>query len=244
MEYRAGRRSTASCGLTTTEILTHVSPGGVRALHIMGENPMMSEPNLNSHASHDATVGVPGRRRTCSSTSRARLPMFSCRRLRGRRKKARSPTPTGGFSACAKRWSRAGSRDPIGRSSVILPRASKRSLAGPDTPSGPTSSRPKCSKRWVRWCRNTPASNISASRSQGLQTPVWDDSHPGTPFLFAETFPSGSGKFHPLEYVPAVEMPDEEYPVHPHHRTPARTLARRHADAPFEARRAVSGSAH
>ena len=47
---------------------------------------------------------------------------------------------------------------------------------------------------------------------QGLQTPVWDDNHPGTPYLFAETFPSGKGKFHPLEYVPAVEMPDEEYP--------------------------------
>jgi len=47
---------------------------------------------------------------------------------------------------------------------------------------------------------------------QGLQTPVWDDNHSGTPFLFAETFPSGKGKFHPLEYLPSVEMPDEEYP--------------------------------
>ncbi|MFZ6018141.1 MAG: molybdopterin oxidoreductase family protein, partial [Chloroflexota bacterium] len=34
-------------GLTTTEILAAVHPGGVRALYIMGENPMMSEPNLN-----------------------------------------------------------------------------------------------------------------------------------------------------------------------------------------------------
>jgi predicted molibdopterin-dependent oxidoreductase YjgC len=46
----------------------------------------------------------------------------------------------------------------------------------------------------------------------GLQTPVWDDQHPGTRFLFAETFPSGKGKFHPLDYVPSVEMPDEQYP--------------------------------
>jgi len=36
-----------SPGLTTTEILSSVGPGGVRALYIMGENPMMSEPNLN-----------------------------------------------------------------------------------------------------------------------------------------------------------------------------------------------------
>ena len=47
---------------------------------------------------------------------------------------------------------------------------------------------------------------------QGLQTPVWDDHHPGTPYLFADNFPSGKGKFHPLEYIPSVEMPDDEYP--------------------------------
>jgi predicted molibdopterin-dependent oxidoreductase YjgC len=46
----------------------------------------------------------------------------------------------------------------------------------------------------------------------GLQTPVWDEKHPGTPYLFSETFPRGRGKFHPLEYVPSVELPDDEYP--------------------------------
>ena len=35
-------------GLTTTEILSSVGPGGVHSLYIMGENPMMSEPNLNN----------------------------------------------------------------------------------------------------------------------------------------------------------------------------------------------------
>jgi predicted molibdopterin-dependent oxidoreductase YjgC len=48
---------------------------------------------------------------------------------------------------------------------------------------------------------------------EGLQTPVLDDSHPGTPFLFSEQFPRGKGKFHPLEYSPSAEMPDEEYPI-------------------------------
>jgi predicted molibdopterin-dependent oxidoreductase YjgC len=47
----------------------------------------------------------------------------------------------------------------------------------------------------------------------GLQTPVWDDGHPGTPFLFEKTFPRGRGKFHPLDFRPAVEMPDDEYPL-------------------------------
>ena len=39
-------------GLTTTEILSERPPGGVRALYIMGENPMMSEPNLNLTRHH------------------------------------------------------------------------------------------------------------------------------------------------------------------------------------------------
>jgi predicted molibdopterin-dependent oxidoreductase YjgC len=46
----------------------------------------------------------------------------------------------------------------------------------------------------------------------GLQTPVWDESHPGTPHLFTESFPRGRGKFHPLEFIPSVELPDDEYP--------------------------------
>jgi predicted molibdopterin-dependent oxidoreductase YjgC len=36
--------------------------------------------------------------------------------------------------------------------------------------------------------------------------------HPGTPHLFADSFPRGRGKFTPLDYVPAVEPVDEEYP--------------------------------
>jgi predicted molibdopterin-dependent oxidoreductase YjgC len=48
---------------------------------------------------------------------------------------------------------------------------------------------------------------------EGLQTPVWDESHPGTPFLFAEEFPRGRGKFHPMRYNPAVEMPNDEFPL-------------------------------
>ena len=47
----------------------------------------------------------------------------------------------------------------------------------------------------------------------GLQTPVIDENHPGTPFLFSERFPRGRGKFHPLEYSPSAEVPDEDYPL-------------------------------
>jgi predicted molibdopterin-dependent oxidoreductase YjgC len=46
----------------------------------------------------------------------------------------------------------------------------------------------------------------------GLIYPVPNMDHPGTPTLFTETFPRGRGKFHPLEYVPVREQADDEYP--------------------------------
>ena len=36
----------------------------------------------------------------------------------------------------------------------------------------------------------------------GLQTPVIDENHPGTPFLFSERFPRGRGKFHAVGIYP------------------------------------------
>ena len=48
---------------------------------------------------------------------------------------------------------------------------------------------------------------------EGLQTPVWDETHPGTADLFTETFPSGKGKFHALDYRPNAESPDADYPL-------------------------------
>ena len=46
----------------------------------------------------------------------------------------------------------------------------------------------------------------------GLQYPVWDMQHPGTPTLFTETFPRGRGKFTPLDFIPVMEEADDEYP--------------------------------
>jgi predicted molibdopterin-dependent oxidoreductase YjgC len=48
----------------------------------------------------------------------------------------------------------------------------------------------------------------------GLQYPVPDANHPGTSFLFDDTFPTPDGKatFYPVEFLPPAELPDEEYP--------------------------------
>ncbi|TET74472.1 MAG: formate dehydrogenase subunit alpha, partial [Dehalococcoidia bacterium] len=48
---------------------------------------------------------------------------------------------------------------------------------------------------------------------EGLQWPCPTPEHRGTKFLHAETFTRGKGRFIPLEYRPPAELPDEEYPL-------------------------------
>ncbi|MHB1298348.1 MAG: formate dehydrogenase subunit alpha [Gemmatimonadaceae bacterium] len=51
-------------------------------------------------------------------------------------------------------------------------------------------------------------------RVGGLQYPVPDSSHAGTDFLFDEAFPTADGKalMVPVEYMPPAELPDAEFP--------------------------------
>ncbi len=46
----------------------------------------------------------------------------------------------------------------------------------------------------------------------GLQWPCPDREHPGTKFLHVGKFTRGKGKFHPVTFLPPKEVPDEEYP--------------------------------
>ena len=47
----------------------------------------------------------------------------------------------------------------------------------------------------------------------GLQWPCPNAEHPGTPILHTERFTRGKGRFIPLEYKPPQEQPDDDYPL-------------------------------
>jgi len=47
----------------------------------------------------------------------------------------------------------------------------------------------------------------------GLQWPCPDENHPGTVYLHREKFTRGRGKFRFAVFVPPAELPDEEYPL-------------------------------
>jgi formate dehydrogenase alpha subunit len=198
-------------GLTTTEIMSAVGPGGVRSLYIMGENPMMSEPNLN-HTRHqmeqleflvaqDLFINESG------AFADVFLPATSWAEKEGtftntdrRVQRVRQAIPPRGqarpdWQVICDLAQRIEAR--LGLSSSAFWEYSHPSQVLEEMGSVVPD------YRGVKYHR---------IEQEGLQVPVWDDQHPGTPFLFEDTFPRGRGKFHPLEYRPAVEMPDDEYP--------------------------------
>lgn len=198
-------------GLTTTEILGHAGPDGVRALYIMGENPMMSEPNLN-HAHQqmqqlDFVVAQDLFINESGAYADVFLPATSW------------AEKDGTFTNTDRRVQRVRQAiAPLGQARPdwqILCDLAKRIEARLGRPT-------------AFWEYTHPAEVLAEMgklvpeyagvryerlESDGLQTPVWDENHPGTPYLFAESFPRGRGKFHPLTYQPSAELPDQDYPL-------------------------------
>jgi formate dehydrogenase major subunit len=48
---------------------------------------------------------------------------------------------------------------------------------------------------------------------KGLQWPCPTEDHPGTPILHTQKFNRGLGLFHAIEYINPAELPDDEYPI-------------------------------
>lgn len=198
-------------GLTTTEILAHAHPGGVRALYIMGENPMMTEPNLNLTRRHMQQLELIIAQDLFINESGAFADIFL--------PAASWAEKDGTFTNTDRRVQRVrqalaprGQARPDWEIICDLARRIERRL-GRTASAGWSYSHP--SEILAELAQASPEyAGVSYERIDqiGLQTPVWDREHAGTPHLFGESFPRGRGKFYPMEFVPAVELPDEEYP--------------------------------
>jgi formate dehydrogenase major subunit/formate dehydrogenase alpha subunit len=65
--------------------------------------------------------------------------------------------------------------------------------------------------------RVTPSyAGISYDRleEEGIHWPCPTPDHPGTPVLHTQAFPIGKGVFHAIEYIPPAEQTDEDYPLY------------------------------
>jgi formate dehydrogenase alpha subunit len=197
-------------GLTTTEILSHVHEGGIRALYIMGENPMMSEPNLNETRKHMQHLEFLVAQDIFINESGAFADVFL------------PATPfaekDGTFSNTDRRVQRVrAAQPPRGHArpdwqilcDLALRLESRLGLATAHW----AYSNPEEILREMASV-NSDYAGITYDRIDkvGLIYPVPTLDHPGTPTLFKESFPRGKGKFHQLDYIPVMEEPNDEYP--------------------------------
>jgi formate dehydrogenase alpha subunit len=197
-------------GLTTTEILGHAHEGGIRSLFIMGENPMMSEPNLNETRKHMQQIEFLVAQDIFINESGAFADVFL------------PATPfaekDGTFSNTDRRVQRVrAAHPPRGQArpdwQIICDLALRiESRLGRDTARWDYSNPEQILREMASV--NSDYAGITYDRIDkvGLIYPVPDLNHPGTPTLFTESFPRGRGKFHTLDYVPVREEPDDEYP--------------------------------
>ncbi|HET9912140.1 MAG TPA: formate dehydrogenase subunit alpha [Anaerolineales bacterium] len=197
-------------GLTTTEILSQAHPGGVRALYIMGENPMMSEPNLNVTREHMQQLEFLVSQDIFINESGAFADVFL------------PATPfaekDGTFSNTDRRVQRVRAAHPARGQArpdwQIICDLAKRieSRLGRPTVKWDYSSPEEVLREMASVNQDYAGITYERIDKVGLIYPVPDLTHPGTPTLFKDSFPRGRGKFIPLDYVHIMEEPDDEYP--------------------------------
>lgn len=198
-------------GLMITELVAAVEAGAVHAWFVMGEDPLTSEPNI-SHARHaleklDLLVCQDIFLNTTGEMADVILPSVSFAEKDGtftnsdrRIQRVRQALPPAGDSRAD--W-------------VIVCDLARRLEARLGQPTAGWDYRHP-SKIWEEMRRLTPdfggIDYERLEREGGVHWPCPTPDHPGSPYLFADTFPRGRGRFWTLEYGTESELPDAEYP--------------------------------
>ncbi|MBA2410359.1 MAG: formate dehydrogenase subunit alpha [Gammaproteobacteria bacterium] len=193
-------------GLTVIEIMHAITADKLHGLYVMGENPAMSDPDLN-HARH-ALVKL--KHLVVQDIFMTETAYFADVVLPA----SAFPEKTGTFTNTDRRLQ-------LGRKALNPPGDARQDLwiiqelarrigldwnyAGPQEVFEETR---KCmpSMAGVTWER--------LEREHGVTTPLQKEGDPGDPVVFIKDFPTedGRAKFVPAPFTNADELPDEEYP--------------------------------
>ena len=193
-------------GLTVVEIMDAIHAGTIRGMYIMGENPAMSDPDLN-HAREalarlEHLVVQDIFFTETAGYADVILPASAC------------PEKTGTFTNTDRRVQ-------LGRQAIqppgdarqdlwIIQQIAKRlGLIWPEqSPEQVFTEIRKAvpSMAGMTWSR--------LETEQSLTYPLREEGAPGEPIIFQDTFPTDDslGRFVPTEYRPASELPDADYP--------------------------------
>jgi formate dehydrogenase alpha subunit len=208
-----GVRPPARGGRVVTEIVEGCLSGDTRAMYVVGENPLLSEPDLH-HAEKaigqlDVLVVQDLFMHETAERAHVFLPAatfaekegtFTNSERRVQRVRAALPPP--------------GDARPDWWITAELARRVARRL-GIDV--GRQFDYAGAAEIFDEMARLTPflagLSHARLDREGGLQWPCPTPDHPGTRYLYAESFPRGRARFIPARQIEeAAELPDDEYP--------------------------------
>ena len=193
----------AKPGLTVTEMIHGALHGDIRAIYVVGENPMLSDPNL-THVTEalDAVEFLVVQDIFPNETAQ----------------RADVVLPAAGFAEKLGTFTNTERRVQLIRPAIDPP-----GLARPDW----AIALDLAQRLGASWQYDGPEAifaemagltsqyaGITYDRLErgGIQWPCPTADHPGTPVLHIGKFTRGKGLFCPLEYRPPAELPDDQFP--------------------------------
>ena len=190
-------------GLTVTEVPDAVLEGKIKALYIMGENPMMSDP----HTTH-------------LKKALEKLDLLVCQDifLNETGEMADVVLPSACFAEKDGTFTNTERRVQLLRKAVEAPGAARPDwliISELATKMGYPMNYDSADAVMKEINGLTPSyAGITYERIQaeGISWPCPNTDHPGTRYLHKDQFTRGRGLFHAIEYIPPAELPDEEYP--------------------------------
>jgi formate dehydrogenase major subunit len=191
-------------GLTVVEIMSAVLEGKIRGMFMMGENPFLSDPNINKV-----------KKALSSLEFLAVQDIF----LTETAEFADVVLPATAFPEKEGTYTNTDRRVQLARKAVEPPgqaRTDWHVVAELSRRMGYPMEYGSAEEIFAEIASLSPSlAGISYERLRREGSVSWpcpEPGHPGTTVLFTETFPRGRGKFSPAEWAPARELPDQEYP--------------------------------
>ena len=198
-----GRKLSRDPGLTAMEIIDSVGNGAIKALIIMGENPMVSDPNLNH---------------TGKALDAAEFLVVFDIFLTETAEKADVVLPAASFAEKDGTFTNTERRVILVRKALDAPGEAKadwKIICELSTALGYPMDYSNPSEIMDEIAGVTPIyGGIHHNRIEetGLQWQCPNETHLGTVYLHKGEFKRGRGKFHPVDFIPPAESPDSEYP--------------------------------
>jgi formate dehydrogenase alpha subunit len=199
-----GREIPEKPGMTVTDMAQALDEGRLKGLYIIGENPKLSDPDLNHFGSALKNLDILVVQELFLSETAQVADVV----LAAGSTAEKEGTVTNSERRCMRMFKAV---EPVGEALAdweIICRFSRALGYDMDYES------PK--EIFDEIVSLTPKSygGMSYDRLglEGLQWPCPAEDHPGTPYLHKEQFTRGKGKFHGVAYHDPAEMPDQTYP--------------------------------